>query len=115
MIRRSEKTAPSLLQVNLSPNLVVYSCIVDENQLTVTFVKKSDRRGQNVMRKQQIVFTGAETEAFLKYILFLEYFQLYHVFGRENAKVETNPFTYPKSAVPVLMSQTDKSLLAEIR
>ena len=40
MNQRSEKAAPSLLQVNLSPNLVVYSCIADENQLTVTFVKE---------------------------------------------------------------------------
>ena len=54
MNRRSEKAAPSLLQVNMSPNLVVYNCIADENQLTVTFVKveKVDSRGQTVLRKQ---------------------------------------------------------------
>ena len=83
-------------QVNLSPNLVVYSCIADENQLTVTFVKeeKIDSRGQTVLRKQQIVGTGTEIEALKIYISLLEYFQLYHVFGRENAKAETNPLTY---------------------
>ena len=96
MNRRSEKAAPSLLQVNLSPNLVVYSCIADENKLTFTFLKeeKVDSRGQTVLRKQQIVCTGAEIEAFKKYLSLLEYFQLYHVFGTENTKAETKPFTY---------------------
>ena len=91
MNRRSEKAAPSLLQVNLSPILVVYKCIADENQLTVTFVKeeKIDSRGQTVLRKQQIFCTGAEIEAFKKYFSLLEYFQLYHVFGRENTKSDT--------------------------
>ena len=93
MNRRSEKAASSLLQVNLSPNLVVYSCMANENQLTG--VDKS--RGQTVLRKQQIVCTGAEIEAFKKYLSLLEYFQLYHVFGRENAKAETNPFTYAQA------------------
>ena len=99
MNRRSEKAAPSLLQVNLSPNLVVYSCIADENQLTVTFFKeeKVDNRGQTVLRKHQVVCTGAEIEAFKKYLSLLEYFQLYHVLGRENAKAETNPFTYAQA------------------
>ena len=71
MNRRSEKAAPSLLQVNLSPNLVVYSCIADGNQLTVTFVEeeKVESRGQTILRKQQIVCTGAEIEAFEKYPL----------------------------------------------
>ena len=74
MNRRSEKAAPSLLQVNLSPNLVVYSCIADENQLTVTFVKeeKFDSRDQPVLKKQQIVCTVAEIEAFKKYISLLK-------------------------------------------
>ena len=99
MNRRSEKAAPSLLQVNLSPNLVVHSCIADENQLTVTFVKeeKVDSRGQTVLRKQQIFCTGADLEAIMKYLSLLEYFQLYHVFGRENAKTETGPFTYAQA------------------
>ena len=87
MNRRSKKAAPSLLQVNLSPNLVVYNCIADEKQLTVTFVKeeKIDSCGQTVLRKQQIVCTEAEIEAFKKYLSLLEYSQFYHVFGRENA------------------------------
>ena len=99
MNRRSEKAASSLLQVNLSPNLVVYSCIADENQLKATFVKeeKVDSRGQTVLTKQQLVCTGAEIEAFKKYLSFLEYFQLYHVFGKENAKAETNPLTYAQA------------------
>ena len=99
MNRRSEKAASSLLQVNLSPILVVYSCIADENQLTATFLKeeKVDSRDQTVLRKQQIVCTGAEVEALKKYLSILEYFQLYHVFGRENAKAETNPFTYAQA------------------
>ena len=99
MNRRLEKPAPSLLQVNLSPNLTVYSCITPENQLTVTLIKeeKIDTRGQTVLRKQQIVCAGAEIEAFKKYLSLLEYFQLYHVFTRENEKFETNPFTYAQA------------------
>ena len=60
--RRLEKTAPSVLQVNLSPNLIVYSCLTAENQLSVTLVKeeKIDSRGQTVLRKQQVVCTGDE-------------------------------------------------------
>ena len=86
--RRLEKTAPSVLQVNLSPNLIVYSCLTVENQLTVTLVKeeKIDSRGQTVLRKQQVVCTGAGIESFKKYLSLLEYFQLYHVYERENAK-----------------------------
>ena len=99
MNRRLEKPAPSLLQVNLSPNLTVYSCIKPENQLTVTLIKeeKIDTRGQTVLRNQQIVCAGAEIEAFKMYLSLLEYFQLYHVFTRENEKVETNPFTYAQA------------------
>ena len=86
MNSRFEKTAPSLLQVNLSPNFTVYSCITPENQLKVTLIKeeKIDTRGQTVLRKQQIVCAGAEIEAFKKYLSPLEYFQLYHVFTRRN-------------------------------
>ena len=114
MNRRLEKPAPSLLQVNLSPNLTVYSCITPENQLTVTFIKeeKIDTTGQTVLRKQQIVCAGAEIEAFKKYLSLLEYFQLYHVFTRENEKVETNHF---KRAVPVLMSLDDETLPDDIK
>ena len=101
MNRRSAKAAPSLLQMNLSPNIVVYSCKADENQLTVTFVKKEkvDSRGQTVLRKQQIVCTGAEIEAFKKYLSLLEYFHLYHVFGREMRKLKLTPLPMPKRAV----------------
>ena len=93
MNRRSENAAPFLLQMNFSPKLVVYSCTADIKQLTVTVVKedKFDSRNQTVMRKQQIVCTRAEIEAFKKYFSLLEYFQLYHVVGREKAKAKTNP------------------------
>ena len=110
MNRRSKKAAPSLLQVNFTSNLEVYSCIEDENQLTVTFVKeeKVDISSKTVLRKRQTVCTGDEIEAFKKYLSLLEYFQLYHVFGRENAKAEKTPLSMPKRAVPVLISLTDK-------
>ena len=93
---RLEKTAPSVLQVTLSPNLIICSCLAVENQLTVTLVKeqKIDSGGQTVLRKQQVVCTGAEIESFKKYLSLLEYFQLYHVFERENSKIESNAFTY---------------------
>ena len=42
-----EKATPSVLQINLSRNLTVCSCIANDNQLTVTFLKeKIDSRGQ---------------------------------------------------------------------
>ena len=68
--RRLEKIAPSVLQVNLSRNLIVYSCLAAENQLTVTLVKeeKIEGRGQTVSRKQKVVCTGAEIESFKKYL-----------------------------------------------
>ena len=99
MNRRPEKTNPSLLQVSLSPSLTVYSCIAPDNQLTVTLVKEEriDSRGQTILRKEQIVCGGAEIEAFKKYLSLVEYFQLYYVYTRENAKTETNPFTYAQA------------------
>ena len=67
--------------------------------MTVTLVKdeKIDSRGQTVLRKQQVVCTGAEIESFKKYLSHLEYFQLYHVCERENAKNESNPFPYAQA------------------
>ena len=95
MIRHVEKATPSVLQVNLSPNLTVCSCIASDNQLTVTFLKeeKIDSRGQTILRKQQISCNTAEIETLKKYLSLLEYFQMYHVFTRENEKTETHPFT----------------------
>ena len=97
--RRLEKTAPSVLQVNLSPNLIVYVCLAAENQLTVALVKeeKIDSRGQTVLRKQQVVCTRAEKDSFKKFLSLLEFFQLYHVDERENQKNESNPFTYAQA------------------
>ena len=94
---RLEKTAPSVLRVNLSPNLIVYSCLAAENQLNVTLVKeeKIDSRGQTVLRKQQTVCTGVEIESFKNYLSFLEYFQLYHLCDKK-AKNESNPFSNGK-------------------
>ena len=99
MNRRPEKTDPSLLQVSLSPSLTVYSCIAPDNQLTVTLVKEEriDSRGQSILRKQHIVCGGAEIEALEKYLSLVEYFQLYHVYERENAKTEINLFTYAQA------------------
>ena len=64
MSRRLEKSTPSLLKVNLSLNLTVYSYITSEDQLTVTFTKeeKTDTRGQTVLRKQQITYTDIKIE-----------------------------------------------------
>ena len=82
--------------MNLSQNLTVYSYITAEDQLTVTFVKeeKVDTRGQTVLRKQQVARTDTEIETLKKYLSLSEYFKLYHVYSRESAKTETNPFTY---------------------
>ena len=65
MNRLSEKAAPSLLQVNLSTNLVVFNCIADENKMTVTFVKEEEFRspGETVLSKLQTFYNGAEIEA----------------------------------------------------
>ena len=97
--RRLEKTTPSALQVNVSPNLIVYSWLAAENQLTVALVKeeKVDSRGQTVLRKRQVVCTEAEIVSFKKYLSLLEYFQMYHIYERENAKNDSNPFTYAEA------------------
>ena len=99
MNRRLEKSTSSLLRVNLSPNLTVYSYITAEDQLTVTFVKeeKVDTHGQTLLRKQQVTCTDTEIETLKKYLSLEEYFKLYHVYARESAKTETNPFTYAQA------------------
>ena len=54
--------------MNMSPNLIVYSCLTAENQLSVKLVMedKNYSRGQIVLKKQQVVCTGAEIESFKK-------------------------------------------------
>ena len=95
MSHRVEKVAPSVLQVILSPSLTVCSCITNDNQITVSLVReeKIELRGQSILRKHQILCNIAEVETLKKYLSLLEYFQMYHVFTRENEKTETNPFT----------------------
>ena len=70
MSRRVEKAAPSVLQVNLSPSLTVCSYITNDNQLTLTFLKeeKIESRGQNILRKQQILCNTKEIETLKKYL-----------------------------------------------
>ena len=99
MSRRLEKSTPSLLQVNLTQNLTVYGYITAEDQLTVTFVKeeKINTRGQTVLRKQHVTCTDTKIEVLKKYLSLLENFKLYHVYARESAKTETNPFTYAQA------------------
>ena len=107
-----EKATPSVLQVNLSPNLTVCSCIASDNQLTVTFLKeeKIDSRGQTILRKQQILCNTAEIETLKKYLSLLEYFEMYHVFTRENEKLKLTPLPTPKYPVPVPVPLDDESL-----
>ena len=95
MSRLVEKATPSVLQVNLSASLTCI-CFASDNQLTVNFLKeeKIDSRGQTILRKQQLLCNTAESETLKKYLSQLEYFQLYHVFTRENEKTEINPSTY---------------------
>ena len=85
--------------MNLSPSLTVYSCIATDHQLTVILVKEEriDSRGKPILRKKQIVCVGAEIEAFKKYLSLVQNFHLYHVYTRENAKTETNPFIYAQA------------------
>ena len=117
MSRRVEKATPSVLQVNLSPNLTVCGCIASDSQLTVTFLKeeKIDSRGQTVLRRQQILCNTAEIETLMKYLSLLEYVQLYHVFTRENEKLKLTPLPTPKYPVPVPVRLDDESLPDEIR
>ena len=102
MSRRLEKAAPSgsVLQMNLSPSLTVRSYITNDNQLTLTFLneEKIESRGQNFLRKQQILCNTKEIETLKKYLSLLEYFQMYNVVTTENEKTETNPFTYAQVA-----------------
>ena len=67
--------------------------------MTVTLVKEEriDSRGQTFLRKQQIVCGGAEIGAFKKYLSLVEYFQLYHVYTRENPMNKPTPFTYAQA------------------
>ena len=60
--------------------------------------EKTESRGQSILRKQQILCNVAEVETLKKYLSLLEYFQMYHVFTRENEKTETNPFNYSQVA-----------------
>ena len=95
------KVAPSVLQVNLSPSLTVCSCITNDNQITLSLViEEKKSRGQSILRKQQILCNLAEIETLKKYLSLLKYFQMYHVFRRENEKTETNPFNYAQVANP---------------
>ena len=100
MSRRVEKAAQSVLQVNLSSSLTVCSYITNDNQLTLNFLKeeKIETRGQNILRKQQILCITKEIETLKKYLSLLEYFQMYHVVTTENEKTEINPFTYDQVA-----------------
>ena len=50
---------------------------------------------------------GAEIEAFKKYLSLVACIHLWIVYTGESAKTEFNPFTYAKSAVPILMSLED--------
>ena len=97
--RRLEKTAPSVLQVNLSPNLIAYSCLAAENELTGTLVKeeKIDSRGKTVLRKQQVVCTGVEIESFKKYLSFKKIFNCIISMKEKKARNESNPFTYAEA------------------
>ena len=76
MSRRVEKANPSVLHVNLSPHLTVRNCIAINNKMIRTFLKegKIDSRGQNILRKQQILCNAAEIETLKKYLSLLEYF-----------------------------------------
>ena len=72
MSRRFEKAAPSVLQVNLSPILNICSYITNDNQLTLTLLKeeKIQSRGQNLLRKEQILCNTKEIEMLKKYLLY---------------------------------------------
>ena len=117
MSRRVEKVAPSVLQVNLSPSLTVCSCITNDNQINLSLVRedKVESRGQSILRKQQIICNLSEIETLKKYLSLLEYFQMYHVFTRENEKTETTPLPMHKSPTPVQVSLDDESLPDEIK
>ena len=95
MSHRVEKAVPSVLQVTISPSLTVCSYILNDNQLTLTLLKeeKKESRGQNILRKQQILCNTKEKKTLKKYLSLLEYFQMYHVVAKEHEKTETNLFT----------------------
>ena len=68
MSLRVKKEAPSVLQVNLSPNLTVFSCITNDNQHTLLLIKeeKTESRGQSILRKQQTLYNITEDETLQK-------------------------------------------------
>ena len=50
-----------------------------------------------------------------KYLSLLEYFQLYHVYRRENSKNEFHTLPIPKLSVPVQVPLNDENLPKEIK
>ena len=54
-------------------------------------------------------------ESFKKYLSILEYFQMYHVYERENAKNEFNFLPMPERSVPVQVPLSDENLPKEIK
>ena len=117
MSRRLGKSTPSLLLVNLSPNLTVYSYKTAEDQLNVTFVEeeKVDTCGQTVLRKQQVNCTDTELET-LKNVFPCWSISNYTMSMQEKARrPKLTPLPMPKHAEPVQISPTDESLPAEIK
>ena len=114
--RRLEKTAPSVLQVKMFPNLTVYSSLAAENQWTVTLVKqeKIDSRGQTVLRKRQVVCTGAETESLKKYH-FKNIFNCIMCMKEKMQRMNLTPLPTPKRSVPVQVPLNNENVPKEIK
>ena len=72
----------------------------NELKLTLSLIKeeKIESRRQSFLRKQQFLCNVTEVDTPQKYLSLLEYFQMYHVFTKENEKNKINPFTYSQFA-----------------
>ena len=117
MSRRVDKATSSVLQVSLSPNLTVFSCIASDNQLTVTFLKeeKIDSRGQTILRKQQTLCNTAEIETLKTVFHFWSTFKCIMSLQEKMKKLKLTPLPTPKYPVPVSVPLDDKSLPDEIK
>ena len=113
----SEKVAPSVLQVNLSPSLTVCSCITNDNQITLSLVReeKIESRGQSILRKQQFLCNLAEIETLKNIFPCLNTFKCTMSLQEKIKRLKLTPLPMHKSPTPVQVSLDDESLPEEIK
>ena len=116
MNRRVAKVALAVLQMNLSPNLTLCSCITNDNQITLSLVReeKIESRGQSILRKQQVVCKKAEIETLKNIFCCLNSFKCSRSLQEKMKRLNLTPLPMRKLQTPVQVSLDDESLPDEI-